>query len=674
VVRVIPFASVWFCVTILKCFSNSFWKQTNGPLGGEIRSLSVKGDTIVAGAFYGGVYLSFNKGKVWSNVGLNEYRINSVVISNDKIYAGVGYFYENGGVFVTSDWGKSWKKILDEPVGSLYVSNKILLAGNFNNEMFASYDDGNNWSKIEYGGGRIYSIYVWNQQLFLGTEETGIFVSDDWGQTWEQKNNGLNNLNIWCIISKSDTLFIGTGGGGVFLSTNSGEEWFARNSGLLHPYVFSMLVLDGNIYAGTVGGGLYMSTNNGILWFRTNFSFESVECLGTDKKNIYAGTKGSGILVSSDNGDSWREINSGIIRTEISFLKAKGDTIFAGTSGNGIHISTNRGSSWMRIAYSITNPYVTSLVHRDSIIFAGTLGTGVFVSYNNGENWLPTVIKSKEVNTLCLIGDKLLVGTNYNGLFVVDIHSDSLIGNYFRGLSITKIVLFKDKIVVGTKSKGILLLDSSDYSRYWNFLTNEHISALSCNENLIFVGTDNGDLCVSTDGGFTWRLVISHSNGYVSDVVTDGDKVLVSWLSFEEGNWIISSIDNGESWGVRTEGLEHVKVSSLMIKDSLIYCGTIGFGVFKSRFDDIFSSVDDINFPDNKAETYFSGNVLFVRKLGQGFGESTPFKIVVFDILGKIVLEKEISSEIELIDLHHLPLGAYGVRYNQLFKMILKTN
>jgi len=669
---VISFILILFLNT-LPCFADSFWVQTNGPLGGEIRSLSVKGETIVAGAFWGGVYLSFNKGNNWSNIGLNEYKINSVVISKNKIYAGVGYFYENGGLFVSSDWGKSWVKILDEPVGSLYVSDSILLAGNFKNELFASYDNGSSWTKIEYGGGRVYSIFVWNQKLLIGTEETGIFVSSDWGQTWVQKNYGLNNLNIWSIIAKSDTLFIGTGGGGIFVSTNSGDEWIARNSGLLHPYVFSMLILGDNIYAGTVGGGLYMTTNSGILWFRTNFTFESVECLGTDEKNIYAGTKGSGILISSDMGNSWREINSGIIRTEISFLKAKGDTIFAGTSGSGIHISTNKGKNWMRIAYSITNPYVTALVYRDSILFAGTLGAGVFVSSNNGENWHQTVVKSKEVNALCLVEDKLLVGTNYEGMFVVDIKSDSLIENYFRGLSVTKIVPFKDKIVVGTKSNGILLLDTSDYSRYWNFLSDKFITALSCNDSLIWAGTSDGDLCVSANGGFAWKLKISHNNGYVSDIAADGDRILASWLSFEEGNWIISSMDNGNTWEVRTEGLGNIKVSSLLIKDTMIYCGTIGFGVFKSKFDDIFSFVNNFNVSDKKADIYFSDNTLVVKRFEQNSFELTPSKITIYDLMGRMLFEKEIVGEVEVIDLRHLPEGAYGVKFQEIFKMILKA-
>ncbi|MCX7909020.1 MAG: hypothetical protein N2560_05825 [Ignavibacteria bacterium] len=650
----------------------SFWIPTNGPEGGEIRSILINKDTIFAGSFSNGLYYSSNKGKEWKAIAFENNRINQIKFFKNRLFVGIGTKEDTGGLFVSTNNGITWEIILKESVITFDIFNNILIACTYSNKMLISYNLGKSWYNFNFPGGLVYSILITENNIIVGTEANGIFVSSDLGVTWEQRNNGLNCLIIWCIAQKDTTWYIGTGGGGIFSTSNNGETWIAKNSGILHPYVLSILFIDTLVFAGTVGGGLYISLNKGNFWFKTNLSYESVMCLATEGNNLYVGTQGSGIYFSSDYGITWRELNRGIICSEILCLASKGDTLFAGTNGGGLHISYDFGKSWYRTAYRIRNNYVKTIAFKDSTIYVGTLGGGFYLTTDNGENWKQSYLKTYEINVIFPYNDLLFIGTNHNGLFILDFDGDSLLFNYFKGETITGICNYNDKIFIASKSNGISIWEFPYQIPSKITLQNYSVTSLTSNIFGILAGTDDGDLFLSTDSGNSWKIIASNNFGSVVSIKSYKHKIIASWETKNNNNWIIASFDSGKTWGVRTKGLENKRVASFTFTDSLIFVGTFGFGVYKSSTDTIFSSklekntseiVDFEVFPNPVA-----GDFLFIKIHDVNFKSND---LILVNILG-IQYHFKIDSNYDEIFVGHLPKGINAIIFRNITKLFIK--
>ena len=86
-----------------------FWEQTNGPLGGDILSLTINGDGhIFAGNRGGGVFRSTDNGDNWTviNTGLPDFTFVFALAINGAghIFAGT----DGNGMFRSTDNGDNW--------------------------------------------------------------------------------------------------------------------------------------------------------------------------------------------------------------------------------------------------------------------------------------------------------------------------------------------------------------------------------------------------------------------------------------------------------------------------------------------------------------------------------------------------------------------------------------
>jgi photosystem II stability/assembly factor-like uncharacterized protein len=84
------------------------WEQSNGPYGGDVRSLIQSGNYLYAGTFGGGVFRSSDNGESWQekSIGLNNRDVYSLIQSGNYIYAGT----DGGGVYRSTDNGESWQE------------------------------------------------------------------------------------------------------------------------------------------------------------------------------------------------------------------------------------------------------------------------------------------------------------------------------------------------------------------------------------------------------------------------------------------------------------------------------------------------------------------------------------------------------------------------------------
>jgi len=193
-----------------------------------------------------GVYKSTDGGKTWTNVGLkNTHFISTIVIdpkNPDIVYvAAQGHIFANntqGGVYKTTDGGKTWKKVL-------YVNDKTGAAD-------LVMDPLN--SRILYAA--MWQVYRHAWKLSSGGPGSGLYKSTDGGNTWTKisANPGypkgtLGKIGIAVSYQHEGRLWtlVEAKHGGVFESNDGGKTWKLINSHhdvRLRPWYFTKIYVD----------------------------------------------------------------------------------------------------------------------------------------------------------------------------------------------------------------------------------------------------------------------------------------------------------------------------------------------------------------------------------------------------------------------------------------------
>src|SRR6185436_8514863 len=78
-------------------------------------------------------------------------------------------------------------------------------------------------------GMSVNTFYQKGGNLFAGTSAKGVFKSTDHGITWTAANNGIENSDVFSLISDATYLYAGTNDG-PYRSADNGATWTAANS------------------------------------------------------------------------------------------------------------------------------------------------------------------------------------------------------------------------------------------------------------------------------------------------------------------------------------------------------------------------------------------------------------------------------------------------------------
>lgn len=229
----------------------------------------------------------------------------------------------NGGVWKTNDFGRTWKPIFDEqPTGSV---GDVVVSPSNPNVIYVGCGEG-----------------LQRPDLSVGD---GIYKSTDGGKTW--KNTGLKD---------------GQQIGGLAIDPKNENRVFAAVLG--HPY------------GANTERGVYRTTDGGAKWERVLYKDENTGAVQVtiDPNNsniVYAdmwanrlapwengmwGGKESGLYKSIDGGNTWRKLTAGLPTTDqelgrIGFCIAPSNsnrmyaTVDAGKMG-GIYRSDDAGETW----------------------------------------------------------------------------------------------------------------------------------------------------------------------------------------------------------------------------------------------------------------------------------------------------------------------------------------
>jgi len=238
------------------------WTFPPGPHVAHARCITLDArvpDEIIVGIEEGGVARSCDRGTTWQDIS-GPASPTAFPKINDP--AGIVPYemgqHEEGRVYRDVHWVVRHPTRLE----TLYASTGI--------GTYQSNDDGQSWTKCEYGMGRAYAIPMSNHpakpdRIFLGAAENGpaswsgyrtvragpyntvkfsrnlsaqtggaktqILRSDDAGRTWNRLNRGLpaGHSHMTCGFAvhpnDSQTLCVGYTDGSVYSTADGGENW-----------------------------------------------------------------------------------------------------------------------------------------------------------------------------------------------------------------------------------------------------------------------------------------------------------------------------------------------------------------------------------------------------------------------------------------------------------------
>ncbi len=624
----------------------SQWRQTSGPAGGYPECFVVKGDTIFAGSFLGGVFRSTDNGAHWepSSTGIQlSVEVRALGLHGSVLYAGT-----TGGIYKSTDAGSTWFQansgLVNMEIIALLSSGGSVFAGGHNGVgVFKSTNEGVSWEVDTVGLPSSFSVTSFVEsggKIFAGTT-SGVFRSTDNGATWTEANVGLTNLSVNTMAVINGSILAGTGGNGVFVSTDDGDSW----SGGQLEITLGLAVLGSDVFKCGLAG-ISRSTDAGLTWISANTGIPPTNntrslCALGSTLFVGMGNNGErgGIYRSTDSGGNWTEANTGYINSLVYSFASDGTNIFSGTSDSGVLSSSDNGTTWTRLHDFGTA--VFALYFKGSVIFDGEgSSTGnVHSSTNNGTTWnysgtgMPT---SGSVRAFATAGTDLLAARSSSGVY----RSTNDGGNWtssasgLTSTSVTSLLSDGTNVYAGTSGGVFVSASGSSWSARNTGYTSS-VSAIVENASYLFASSPFFGVFRSPIGGGSWTAV---NNGlselHVHAMILSGSALIAG-----SNGGVFVSTDNGDSWTHMNEGLLNLTVLSLQVHSGYLFAGTSGNGAWRRPLSEL-TAVREVT---DAAPAGFSLSENYPNpfnpstRLKYSVAKSAFVSLKVYDVLGREV-------------------------------------
>ena len=648
-------------------FSQNFWQQTNGPLGGTAFGIVENSlNELIVGTGFSDIYVyrSSDGGQSWikSDSGMS-FLESEYMLRNSK-----NYIYTNGyglGTYRSTTDGRSWEILpmlgSTPQTSCLHIKENDFIYVGISDyppyRLTKSTDDGDTWLEISGNLDRqVEAITNIEDTLYIATLGTGFYKSTDDGETWINLSAYNNSWITGLTKNYSGELFAAVEPYGVLKSTDGGTSWvdicpgFFRCHTIL-PDVMGYMYIAGRheIKRSSDGGNSWVNAYDGI------HSDYGESLYSTHSGDLYYSTLDAGIFKSTNLGDSWKQIgfnNSGIYDIAVD----QEDNLFVTTS-NKVYKSTDYGNSWTYSGNGMANP--TEVIHYAK---NGYLWTGcnwaivhyLYYSSDKGQSWNDVqfgqvaYIDNNSADYLFIAaGDGLYISSD-NGLNWILKRS----GGYGAVF-----IDDNDDIYYGHNNLEL----STDNGETWTTLLTNHRSDDIYVDNYgnIFSANKYYGLLRSTDMGITWDTLSHNFAGERIQAITGNS---TNQLFCSAGTYaqyaVYMSDDFGENWIDVTLGFPSnrtVCTSLAFDSEGFIYAGT-NYSVFRS-----VSTTVEIG----KGQSKLPSEYLLEQNYPNPFNPSTKISyqipqqgfvtLKVFDVLGK---------EVATLVNEEKPIGNYEIDFS----------
>jgi hypothetical protein len=574
------------------------WQQTNGPLGGPIRSIVADNGVLYAGSDGGGVFVSLDNGDHWTsrNAGLGSLFVDVLAASGSTVLAGTF----GGGIYKSTNSGTVWSSanqgITDSYISAIMINGTEYFAGSTYGKIYHSTNSGASWTAIDTISGipPIYQLVMDGARVYAATGN-GLYLLSNHNGVWTTESSGLPLWEVTSFAINGGNLYAGGFSeaqktGGVMVYKSGGVAWYSANqssyAGLSDFHVTSFLLNNNVLTAGTRSGGVFQTVNFIPPWTNQSTSLSNlhINCLATNGSYMYAGTD-DGVYRWNEAGGSWIKKNTGLVSANTNaLLVSKPGRVNAATDGAGMFWSTNQGTTWYaRGGVSDEENYITALAYDSTYFYQGT-STGVYRFSASGTGSSSFMGGGTYVRALHVNGKNIFAAT-VDGVFLSTNKGTNWVAfNTGLGIYSGAVTCFAQNgtyLFAGTFGYGVYL--STNNGTSWaavntGFKKSNYtwVSSLLSTGSAVFAALVNkGGIYRTTNNGTTWVPVSTGlTDTTVFALATDGTNLYAG-----TAGGVFSSNDNGSSW--RYSGLAGISVKALAIDGAGLYAGTNSLGVWR---------------------------------------------------------------------------------------------
>lgn len=583
-----------------------------------------------------GVYRSDDGGRTWRNVGLKtSEHIGMIAIdprNSDRVYvAAYGPLWSKGGergIYMTSDGGKTWDRILyvSEHTGfneihidranpdRLYATAHqrrrhtfTYISGGPESALYVSNDAGKSWNKVTNGLpkdtdlGRISLAQSPSnpQRIYLMIEGHGIFISEDRGHSYQKTNDYYSSGNYYVelIPHPTDELTCFSMDTYTHITRDGGKTWVRWTENKKHVDNHALWInpknplhmLNGN------DGGLYETFDAGSTWrFIDNLSILQLYRVSVDNEgpfyNVYGGTQDNSSIGGpsrtrmvqgitnadwyvTQGGDGFKTqidpLNPNIIYTQYQY---GGLARYDRATGERVMIRPIEEPDSPAYRFNWDAPLLTSQHQPGTLYFAAQK---VLKSNDYGSTWKeisPDLSRQIDRNTLKVMD-------RYWGIDAIARHRSTT--PYGNVLQLAESPLRAGRLAAGTDDGLIHITDDDGLN--WRRATplpgvpeRAFISALiwsAHSENTLYAAANHhqeGDfrpyIFRSTDAGRTWQSIHSGlpDRGSVWCIAEDPEEPNLLFCGTEFSMY--TSFDAGRLWQPLNGGLPTIAVRDIAIQ------------------------------------------------------------------------------------------------------------
>ena len=574
-----------------------------------------------------GVYKTIDGGKNWEKVYFisNKTGARDVEINPDNENEILASFWtvqrkpwtlvdgsDEGGVFMSKDAGKSWKKLTEglpkgltgkiqveySPANSSRLWAMIQAQKEEEGGLYRSDDGGKTWNRINRDHklrqrGWYYSHINADpvNENIIYASNTGFYKSVDGGKTFDERlyTQHGDNHGVW-INPNDNKIMINCNDGGANVSLNGGETWSTQ---LNQPTPeFYRLTVDNQfpfrMYAGQQDNSTISVPSRGLpalTPFQNWFNAGGTECSDiavhpTDPNIIYStGYSGEFTYKNLATGEEYQRtpyvhLTEGTRQDDLKYRfqwnypvfvsKYNPDNVYVGS--NVVHVTSDKAVNWDIISPDLTRQLLNEDEEKADIpggpIQNDATGVEVYSSifaleespHNEGEIWVGS-------------DDGLIHITRDGGKSWVNITPEKIIP--YQGTI--------NKIELSSHEPGRAIV------AVYNYRNNDF----------------NPYIIVTNDYGESWKI-ISKNNGIPSDhfvraVAEDPERKGLLYAGTEFGAYI--SFNDGKSWNSLQMNLPHVPITDMEVTQNDLAISTQGRGFWIL---DKINVLQDIHLIDDK--------------------------------------------------------------------------